>query len=220
MTARPRAQTTPPGAPAPFRGPTNRRAGEAGPSAGSPPMAAAGFRAGKAALRRPASPPPPAPRLGAPSVPRQNGAVLRSRRRGGAPPAENRRLTASGGTPGVRERLLAEPGSPEREGPTPPIETRSSPAESGGRLRFRLGSARTVSSAVLSRCPAGGGLDCRFLYSRLSEKKAGGAGADQGEGGRGPESSRAAAPGQAEEVTAPVTSAGLLGPACCHAAFP
>ncbi|XP_052539671.1 uncharacterized protein LOC128080911 [Tympanuchus pallidicinctus] len=42
-TARPRTERTPRAVPAPFRGPTNGGTEEAGPSAGSPPMAAGGL---------------------------------------------------------------------------------------------------------------------------------------------------------------------------------
>ncbi|XP_042750745.1 uncharacterized protein LOC122193909 [Lagopus leucura] len=139
MTARPRTQSTPPAVPAPFGGLTNGRAEGAAADAGPPRWrwrrrdgGAARFRAGKAAFRRP----PPR----ASGTPGGQGKAARAHRRRPRPSPVRIQLSSEAepsrppslrrgaaglreaaadrerrDPPGVRERLLAEPGSPERE---------------------------------------------------------------------------------------------------------
>ena len=124
---------------------------------------AAGLRAGKAALRRRASSPPPAPCLGdagrsgeggagvpppAPSVPRRNRAVLRRCAAGLREAAADRERRDPAG---VRERLLAEPGSPERAAAIARVEAPCSPARSQAGASVLVGSEQQRCAELLPR---------------------------------------------------------------------
>jgi len=95
--------------------------------------------------------PPPTP-----SVPRRNRAVPRRCAAGLREAAAERERRDPAG---VRERLLAEPGSPERAGAIARVEARWNPARNPRALRF---SSAPISSAALSCCPAAAVPTCRF----------------------------------------------------------
>ena len=178
MTARAPTERTPRAAPAPSGGPTNGSADEGGraralrqwrPRAGGRrdgAGGAAGLSAGKAALRRPASSPPPAPcRCGKAARgyrrrPRPSPVGTEPSSVVAPPGCEKRRLTASGGTRPVSGSgsWLSRAAPKERQRSH---GSRRLAARHGVRRALRFSSA-PISSAALSCCPAAAVPTCRF----------------------------------------------------------